>query len=215
MEGSDLTKPKSRKGKIAIIGLSIAVVLVIGSLVTLYLVGNNKLNDTKNNLNESKKQLADSEAQLKNVKAQLNASTQQIATLQQEIETLQKAADQAPQYFTFDDWGVKFLLPSGLTSAQVQYNTSSNTINFTTADVAALGGSCRISVANSIPLGSIVRTQNWDDAYSNDGWVSVNYLNGYYYFYKSPSGNCSSTNTSLQTRDSAKIRNLIFGIMVS
>ena len=110
--------------------------------------------------------------------------------------------------------GVKFLVPTGLTSDQVQYKINGDTASFTTADVESLGSYCKLSNANSIPLGSLVRRQTWDDS-GNGSLSNITYLNGYYYYYQSPQSTCSNSRTDLQTQDMAKIRNLLFGILVN
>jgi len=213
-EQSELPKPKSkisRKGKVIVIIMTVVIVLLAGGLVWLYLAKNNEVSDQKNRVNTAQKQLSDTQKQLTSAKNQLDTANKQIAGLQSQVSALQSAANSAPQYFVLADWGVKFLLPTGLVNSQIQYSINGDTVNFTTAEVAALGGYCKLNIAGSTPLGGITRSQSWNDTTG----VQITYLNGYYYYYASPQSPCSQNNTALQTQDVAKIRNLLFGIAVN
>lgn len=208
----------SRKGKIIIIIMAAVIALLIGGTIGLYFLKNKEVNSQKNDLRSTQKQLSDAKQQLSDMKkqltdtkSQLDTANKQIDGLQSQITTLQNVVNSAPQYFVLADWGVKFLLPTGLKSGQIQYSINGDTVNFTTAEVAALGGYCKLDIAGSTPLGSITRSQNWD----NVPGVYITNLNGYYYFYLSPQATCSRNNVDLQTQDVAKIRNLLFGILVN
>ena len=224
------------KAKITIIVLSIVAVLLIAGLVTLsiiYMNANKELNDKKTSYNTSQKQLsstkaqlADANNQLTNAKNQIKATAKQVAELQTQVTAFQDAANKAPKYLALANWGVKFLMPTGLTTDQVQYEPADdgNSFLFTTTAVSALGGTCRLTTTEGSiePLGSITRvsTNNSSLFYmyngNNDIMSYITSLNGYDYWYvKMPNEYCSNSNINLQTQDTAKIRNLLFAIMVN
>ena len=217
MEDVPVRESTKSKSKTTII-MAIAILLLAAGLVvmlSLYFAKSNKLNDIQSQQKTTAAQLAETQKQMDTMSqqfAKLQSESADNSNSQSSGDTGSQNSNNSSPYFAVSEWGVKFVLPGNLSSDQIQYYINGDKLSFTTAEVAALGNDCRLSSAtSSIPLGSIQRAKSSQNADTYAG-TFITQLGDTYYYYQSAQATCSDSNTSLQTQDLAKIRNLIFTI---
>ncbi len=178
---------KPKKPKIWLIIMTI--LFVAASAAAAYLFLQNQ--DSKNKINSLNGQLSDTKQQLVAAKAELDKANGQTSNTS------------SIEYFTLNNWNIKFIMPKGLEKSDIVYtagkptnfdDVAADSILLNTKKVAALDVNCVNDGSSSLGiLGTIYRTKSA----INENTVGVINIssdnNGYYYYYWHPQALCSST----------------------
>jgi len=116
-----------------------------------------------------------------------NQSTGQTPATSNNTTSPAQQVDPNAGYVVIKEWGVRFKPVSGLTG--VEYvNLDSNTVDFTTQQLASLDPNCNGQVTGLTVLGRVFRSTNS----STPSTLSLGKVGDYYYYYYSPEATCSS-----------------------
>lgn len=206
---------KSKKAKVWFIILALLLVALSSLAVYFFLQDR----DNRNKVSSLTSQLSDTKQQLATAKTELdkanNGAGNTNSSSQSNIE-----------YFTLNDWNVKFIMPKGLEKSDIVYasggtrdfdGVSADVMFFTTKATMALGGGCNDnSDTAKSQAGDLYRTKGMinEDIPSAPIFLSAG-GNDYYYYFSGPQSLCGSTDSnsaSIAQQQASLIRALMGSI---